>query len=85
MGLSEFLQTFQPGFSSREIESTQSARHPDVDRKGLAEAEAEQQDTIGDFAADPRQFHQLQSSFLDRHLADGLQIRNSGSNPPGCL
>src|SRR5215510_13263562 len=68
-----------------EIELLQPFHHPDVNRKGGLKPIGEKQHAIGDFPANPRQFHQALTRPFNGHVVKSRQIKFAACDLLCCL
>ena len=75
MGRGKMPQPFVTDPAAREIEFAQRALDPHVHGKGAVKTTGEEQDAIGNFAADAAQFHQFLTRPGQRQMAQTFQVK----------
>src|SRR5258708_2019857 len=70
----KFMQLAQTAPASGKIKLPQSLHDPDIHRKSGWETISEEQDTIGDLAANAAQTHQLRARLQDGQMGEPVEI-----------
>ena len=81
MGCGKMPEPFVTDPAAWKIEFAQRAFDPDVHGKGAVKTTGEEQDAIGNFAADAAQFHQFLTRFRHGQMPQPFQIEFAIGNP----
>ena len=83
MGRGKMPEPFVTDLAAWEIEFAQRAFDPDVHGKGAVKTIGEEQDAIGNFAADATQGHQFPARFRQGQMPQPCQIEFALGDPAG--
>ena len=77
MSSGEVAEAFVGGTAAGEIKLLQGAFDPDVHREGAIEAVGEEEDAVGDFAADAAEFHEFETGGGVVHGSDFFEVEGA--------